>query len=74
MDDHEKETKVHNNLGKQTCKFFHLKSEWDLVWSASTHLTEYSLASFYILKLVLARTRVASTKRVMGGASFKLSK
>ena len=45
-----------------------------LVWSASTHLTEYSLASFFILTLVLARTRVASAKRVTGGASFKLSK
>ena len=45
-----------------------------LVWSASTHLTEYSLASFFILTLVLARTRVASTKRVTGGASFKLPK
>ena len=45
-----------------------------IVWSASTHLTEYSITSFFILTLVLARTRVASTKRVTGGASFKLSK
>ena len=29
--------------------------QYCLVWSASTHLTEYSLASFFILKLVLAR-------------------
>ena len=45
-----------------------------VVWSASTHSTEYSLASFSILTLILARTRVASTKRVTSGASFKLSK
>jgi hypothetical protein len=45
-----------------------------LVWSASTHSTEYSLASFSILTLVLAHTRVASTKQVTSGASFKLSK
>ena len=50
------------------------KASLILVWSASTHLTEYSLASFFILTLVLARTQVASTKRVTGGASFKLSK
>jgi hypothetical protein len=49
-------------------------TQYTLVWSASTHLTEYSLASFSILTLVLARTRVPSTKRVTSGASFKLSK
>ena len=47
--------------------------EYALVWSASTNLTEYSLASFFILTLVLALTRVASTKRVTGGASFKFA-
>ena len=50
--------------------FFKVLSKYVLVWSASTHLNEYSLASFFILTLVLARTRVASTKRVTGGASF----
>ena len=44
------------------------------MWSASTHLTEYSLVSFTIITLILAHTRVASTKRVTSGASFKLSK
>ena len=45
----------------------------NLVWSASTHSTKYSLASVSILTLVLAHTRLASTKRVTSGARFKLS-
>ena len=42
--------------------------------AASTHSTEYPLVSFSILTLVCTRTQVASTKRVLSGASFKWSK
>ena len=44
------------------------------MWAASTHSTEYPLASFSILTLGSTQTQVASTKRVLNGTSFKWSK
>ena len=65
---------VPNENPARTCTSAEETWNYVLVWSASTHLTEYSLTSFFILTLVLARTQVASTKQVTSGASFELSK
>ena len=66
-------------LAEIECKVPFTLSKWPinqfiLVWSASTHSPEWSLACFSILTLVLTRTGVASTKRVTNGTSFELSK
>jgi hypothetical protein len=57
------ESKIHIKNVAQDNSAYYSMNYTHLVWSASIHLTEYSLVSFFILTLVCTRTQVASNKR-----------